>query len=75
MACSLPVTLNTDTGSITFRLFNLFRESIAFLTSYSIVSKWRLETKRNKSFFFFFPLAKYGAAGQRGRSCYFHILT
>ena len=62
IACYLTVALNSDTRSVAFRLFNLFRESILFLTSYFSVSKWWLVTKWNKSLFFFRSVA----AEQRG---------
>ena len=71
IACYLTVALNSDTRSVAFRLFSLFRESILFLTSYFSVSKWWLVTKWNKSLFFFRSVA----AEQRGWSCYFQLST
>ena len=74
LACNFflnaALAMNTDTWSVACRLFNLFKESILFPTSYFIVSKrWLIKDWMTP---FFFARKFRQRAGQRGpRSCYF----
>lgn len=69
IACNLSVAVNTDTPSIAFRWFNLFRESVLLLTAYFIVTKWWLVAKWKNLFF------SLNSRRERERSCYFQILA